>query len=55
MPQYEYHCHDCEKTFSVFMTVQEHQETPSPVCPHCGGKNVKQTFTGVSVMTSKKS
>jgi len=55
MPQYEYHCLDCDKTFSVFMTLQEHQETPSPSCPHCGGKNIRQTFEGVTVFTSKKS
>jgi len=54
MPYYEYHCLDCGKTFSLFMTVQKHQES-SPACPHCGGTNVKQLYTAVSVVTSKKS
>jgi putative FmdB family regulatory protein len=55
MPYYEYHCLDCGKTFSLFMTVQKHQESSFLPCPHCAGPNVKQLYTSVSVMTSKKS
>lgn len=55
MPSYEYHCDDCGRIFSLFLTVQKHEESLAPQCPFCGGTNVKQLYTTVSVMTSKKS
>ena len=55
MPIYEYFCSDCKKTYSVTTTVDKHEKNPVPKCHHCGSKNVKQMFSGVSVITSKKS
>jgi putative FmdB family regulatory protein len=55
MPMYEYHCLDCDKIFLLALTVEEHDKQGVPVCPHCGGRNVKQHFSTVSVVTSKKS
>jgi len=55
MPIYEYICIDCKKTYTVTTTVDKHVKNPSQKCQHCGSKNVKQNFSGVSVITSKKS
>ncbi len=55
MPIYEYKCNNCNKTFSVQVSFKEHEKEPKPKCEHCGSKNVEQLFSGVSVITSKKS
>jgi putative FmdB family regulatory protein len=55
MPTYEYQCKDCKKTFSVHLTISEHEHTPPPACEHCGSRNVEQILSGVTVITSKKS
>jgi putative FmdB family regulatory protein len=55
MPTYEYHCNDCNKTFTAYLTITEHEKTPAPACTICGGKNVVQQLSGVTVITSKKS
>jgi len=55
MPAYEYRCSDCNKTFVVYATVAEHEKNPKPNCSHCGSNKVEQQFSGVSVITSKKS
>jgi len=55
MPTYEYKCKECKKAFLVYTTVTEHEKNPKPPCESCGSKNVKQQFSSVSVITSKKS
>ncbi len=55
MPTYEYICKDCKKTFTVLATIAEHEKSPKPKCEHCGSENIVQLFSGVSVITSKKS
>lgn len=55
MPTYEYHCGDCNKTFTAYLTISEHEKTPPPACAYCGSKNVTQQLGGVTVITSKKS
>lgn len=55
MPLYEYKCSDCTKIFSLQRSVKEHENEPTPLCPHCGSKNVKSHFSSVFVVTSKKS
>ncbi len=55
MPTYEYHCNDCQKTFTALLTITEHEKTPSPGCPGCGSKNTVQYISGPTVITSKKS
>ncbi len=55
MPTYEYQCNDCKKSFTVYVTVAEHEKNPKPACEHCKSKKVIQQFSGVSVITSKKS
>jgi putative FmdB family regulatory protein len=54
MPQYEYFCKDCQKTFSKIMTLAEYDKA-DVLCPHCGGKNVDQRLAAFFAVTSKKS
>ncbi|MEJ2637216.1 MAG: zinc ribbon domain-containing protein [Calditrichia bacterium] len=55
MPNYYFKCNDCQKTFSVRRSVEEMVKLPPPPCVHCGGKNVQRLYSGISVVTSKKS
>jgi putative FmdB family regulatory protein len=55
MPDYEYHCRDCGATFTVHLTISEHEKNPPPECQKCGSKNVEQLLSGAMVITSKKS
>lgn len=55
MAMYEYMCSDCNKTFIVYLTLEEHERGILPPCDHCGSKNVKQLLGMTTVITSKKS
>ena len=55
MPNYEFYCNACKKTFAVQATIAEHEKTPPPTCIHCGSKNTTQLLSGITVITSKKS
>lgn len=55
MPSYEYKCNDCQKIFTKTATISEYEKNPIATCQYCGGKNVKRVFSGVTVITSKKS
>lgn len=55
MPIYEYKCMDCKKTFAVRQTLKEFENASGPKCEHCGSSNVERRFSGLSVITSKKS
>lgn len=55
MPLYEYHCLDCGKIFAVQLSIAEHDQRKIPACPDCGSQNVRQDFSSVSILTSKKS
>ncbi len=54
MPMYDYQCLDCGKESLIVLTLKEH-EAGTPPCPHCGGKNMKQLYTGFIARTTKKS
>lgn len=53
MPVYEYICRDCQETFELVLTLQEHESKAK--CPKCGSKNVKQEATAFYAVTGKKS
>lgn len=55
MPNYDYQCNQCKKTFTVTTSIKEHEKNPTPQCEHCGSKDVKRVFSNVTVITSKKS
>jgi putative FmdB family regulatory protein len=54
MPQYEFFCKDCKKTFSQIITLTEY-DRGNFTCPVCHGKNVEQRLTAFFAVTSKKS
>ncbi len=55
MPNYDYQCNVCKKTYTVTLSIKEHEKNPKPPCEHCGSKDVKRIFSNVTVITSKKS
>lgn len=54
MPVYEYLCQDCQKKFTVRMSIAEHDRNRVQ-CPHCGGKQVVQQYSTFFARTSRKS
>jgi putative FmdB family regulatory protein len=54
MPHYEYVCKDCNKTFSLIMTLAEYNKG-NVACPECKSKKVEQKAATFFAVTSKKS
>ena len=54
MPQYEYVCNKCKKTFSLIMTLAEYDKGKA-ACPKCKSKKVEQKVAPFFAVTSKKS
>ena len=54
MPQYEYICQDCQKHFSVVLTLTEYAKGQVK-CPKCGSMKVEQEWAAFYAVTSKKS
>lgn len=55
MPIYEYGCYDCRKRVNVFFRSFAAVETQEPVCPRCGGSNLKRLISKISVVRSEES
>jgi putative FmdB family regulatory protein len=54
MPNYEYVCNACTKTFSKVLHLAEH-DTEKTTCPYCGSNQVEQRWSAFSAVTSRKS
>ena len=54
MPNYEFVCKDCKKSFSVIMTISEYEKA-HVTCPKCKAKKVVQKPAAFFAVTSKKS
>ena len=54
MPTYEYQCLNCQKVFTLIMSISEY-EKGKVKCPKCGKGRVKQQITEFMVQTSRKS
>lgn len=54
MPAYEYVCRDCNKEFTVFLSISEYEVITKIKCPQCDSDNVQRKFTGFFVKTSRK-
>ncbi len=54
MPTYEYCCKDCNKTFTVVLTLEEY-EKGRVTCPKCKSKKVEQKPATFFAVTAKKS
>ncbi len=53
MPTYSYLCQACRKSFSVQITMAEHDKARTK-CPKCGGRKVQQKIGAFSVRTKKR-
>ena len=54
MPEYEFTCATCKKTFSTMLTLAEY-EKGKMACPRCGSRKLNQRVTVFYAVTSKKS
>ena len=54
MPTYEYYCRQCDTTFTVHMSISNHDTEEVP-CPQCKGAEVEQVISSFVAVTSKKS
>ncbi len=48
---YEYRCEKCGTVTDVRASLAEKERGLHPVCPRCGGTDLKQVFTAVNVIT----
>lgn len=53
MPLYEYKCEDCKKTFSLVLSLKEH-ESGKVKCPECGSKKITQLIMPFYAKTESK-
>ncbi len=53
MPIYEYYCPDCSRRVSLLWRSFKDLETREPVCPRCGGKNLRRLVSKVAVLRSE--
>jgi putative FmdB family regulatory protein len=54
MPTYDFYCKNCDKNFTVIISISEY-EKKSYECPKCKGKELEQQITAFQTVTSKKS
>lgn len=54
MPNYSYRCEACRKTFTLQMTIADHDKKRVK-CPKCGSRKAKQQVQSFGVKTTKKS
>ncbi len=54
MPNYEFQCEKCKKTFTETLTFKEYDQHKVK-CPKCGGTDVQQVISSTFAKTSKKS
>ena len=53
MPTYDYRCEACNKSFSLAMSMKEHDEKKIK-CPKCSSVRVKQKVSSFFAITSHK-
>jgi len=54
MPSYDYTCKQCKKTFTITLTISEHDKK-RVACPKCKSRKVEQQFGSFFAVTAKKS
>lgn len=54
MPNYEFVCNACKRNFSKVLHIAEHDKEET-TCPYCGSREVVQSWSTFSAITSKKS
>ena len=54
MPTYEFICDECNKSFTLIISISEHEKKEFQ-CPECKSDKVSQQITSFQTKTSKKS
>lgn len=54
MPKYEYVCHQCHKSFTLELSMAEHDKR-HVTCPKCKSRKVEQKLSAFAAVTSRKS
>ena len=54
MPNYEFQCAECKKTFTEKLTFKEYDQYKAK-CPKCGSTSVQHVISSTFAKTSKKS
>lgn len=54
MPTYDYLCKKCNESFSVILSIKDHEEKKAR-CPKCGDKEIEQQISHFMTKTSRKS
>ncbi len=54
MPTYEFYCENCDKSFSLILSLAEYDKERYR-CPKCETKKLKQQITSFQTVTSRKS
>ena len=52
MPIYEYRCETCKRKSSLLL--RSHEERARPVCPHCGGRELRRVFSRFAMVRSEE-
>jgi putative FmdB family regulatory protein len=55
MPDYDFECRECRKTFIETQSFEEHDRHKRVKCPKCGSTKVERLIGTVFAKTSKKS
>ncbi len=56
MPAYDFYCSDCDKSFTLVVTVTEYEKRKHPKCPSCdSSRHVQRKPSRFFAVTSKKS
>ena len=54
MPTYDFYCENCDKVFTIIISISDYEKKKLN-CPKCKGKKLKQQITSFQTVTSKKS
>jgi putative FmdB family regulatory protein len=54
MPTYDFYCENCDKYFTITISISDYEKKEFN-CPQCQGKKLKQQITSFQTVTSKKS
>ena len=54
MPEYEFECQRCKKTFTLILRISERGKT-AVRCPACGGEDVETRMQAFVAKTARKS
>jgi len=53
MPQYEFYCRACKKSFGQGLKLVDYEEGDI-ACPHCGSRELEHRWSVFSAVASKK-